>query len=69
MVWTGISINFRTYVVLNANEYRDHIFVPIVRPRAKQIGENMFMHDNARPNIARLEYHCAHLKYAGGMCF
>lgn len=63
MIWAGVSLGFRTDLVLvegflTANQYRDNILEPIVRPHAARIGENfILMHDNARPHVARTVRH------------
>lgn len=61
MVWGGISTDARTDLVvvtggrMTADRYIRDILEPHVVPYAPFIGEEMlFMHDNARPHVARV---------------
>lgn len=60
MVWGGINLNSRTELVLvnrgsiTADRYIREVLEPHVIPFARNIAGNfIFMHDNARPHVAR----------------
>ena len=60
MIWVGISLNWRTALViapgnLNDRRYIDEILQPHVVPYLRQMSQNaIFQDDNARPNRARI---------------